>query len=143
MREVIKFSRNNKIVILTLIVGFLTLLLVITLIGIALWFRPLWVDPILSPTDQLIQTVRVYLGSGEMVTVTTESGNFTVSGNFGAMSNPALVNVTLLPDTTHNLTVTGRVKASVINGCPFGGYTLSTQMDRNGQPLIIIQQRVN
>jgi len=35
--------------------------------------EPLWVDLVTSPTDQLTQTITVYLGNGEAVTVTAES----------------------------------------------------------------------
>lgn len=102
--------------------------------------EPLWVDPLSSPTNVLTQTVTVYLGSGEAVTVTTESGLFSVSGDFDATTNPAQVEISLLPNTTHNLTVSGRVKEGSTNGCVYGGYTLSTPLDRTGQPLTIIQQ---
>lgn len=102
--------------------------------------QPLWVDPVTSPTDKLAQTIVVYLGDGEEVTVTSESGTFRASGSFDAASNPARVEIPLLPNTLHQLTVSGRVKQHTIGGCTVGGYTLSTSTDRNGVPLMIQQQ---
>lgn len=102
--------------------------------------EPLWVEPVLSPTDQLTQTVVVNIGNGEAVTVTTASGVFTTTGNFGAAGNPALVPIDLLPGITHDLTVAAYVRATNSGGCPFGGYTLTTRQDRNGDALRIVQQ---
>jgi hypothetical protein len=101
--------------------------------------EPLWVEPVISPTDLLTQTITVRIGNGEAVTVTAESGTFAVFGNFNAYSNPALVTIDLLPNTTHHLTVYARVKATSSGGCQYGGYTLQTTLDRYGQPLTIIQ----
>ena len=102
--------------------------------------EPLWVEPVTSPTDQLAQVVTVRIGHGEAVTVTAESGIFAVTGSFDAYENPALVTVTLQANTTHHLEVFGRVRRVVQNGCPYGGYTLSTNRDRLGAPLTIVQQ---
>ncbi len=102
--------------------------------------EPLWVDPVTSPTDQLSQIVTVRIGNGEAVTVTAESGIFTVTGSFDAYAHPALVNVTLLPNTTHHLRVDARVKVITQGDCTYGGYTLTTTADRFGAPLIIEQQ---
>ena len=102
--------------------------------------EPLWVEPVTSPTDELSQTIVVRIGYGEEVTVVTESGTFTATGNFDAYSNPALVEITLLPDTVHNLHVSARVKTITSGGCPYGGYTLTTTTDRQGAPLTIVQQ---
>jgi len=99
--------------------------------------EPLWVDPVISPTDQSSQVITVYIGYGKEVTVTTESGNFTVTGDFNAHTNPALVQISLLPGITHHLEVTAKVK-STGNGCTYS-YTLSTTRDRNGNPLEIVQ----
>lgn len=101
--------------------------------------EPLWVDPVISPTGREAQTLVVYLGNGEAVTVTCESGIFTRTGSFGAYL-PARVNVELLPDTTHQLTVYGRVRRIEQDGCIYGGYTLSTVHDRYGGPLVIVQR---
>jgi hypothetical protein len=38
--------------------------------------EPLWLDPVTSPTGELDQTIVVYIGNGETVTVTWESGTF-------------------------------------------------------------------
>jgi len=97
--------------------------------------EPLWVDPVTSPTSALTQTVTVYIGHGKTVTVTSEAGTVAVSGSFDAYANPARVTVNLLPNTTHHLQVTGRVEYAA--GC---FYDLSTTQDRNGNPLVIVQQ---
>ncbi len=103
--------------------------------------EPFWVDPVTSPTDLLEQTIRVHIGNGEAVTVTLESGVFTTTGSFNAYSNPALVDVTLLPNTRHNLLVAARVRSWYLwEGCTIGGYTLWTTYDRNHQPLVIEQR---
>lgn len=102
--------------------------------------EPLWVDPVISPTSLLTQTIRVAIGNGEAVTVTTQTGVFTTTGTFGAM-HPALVTINLAPNATNDLTVTARVRQiSLPGGCPAGGYTLQTTRDRDGGPLRIVQQ---
>jgi len=101
--------------------------------------EPLWVEPVTSPTDQITQVITVGLGNGEWVNVAAESGTFTVTGPFNAYSQPALVEMALLPNTTHHLRVTGRVRVIKSNGCVYGGYTLSTIWDRFGGPLVITQ----
>ena len=99
--------------------------------------QPLWVEPVTSPTDELSQLVTVYIGDGERVTVTTASGVFTSV----AAVNQHQLNISLLPNTTHNLTVTAKVKRHTGPGtCTTGGYTLSTTRDRNGGALVIEQR---
>ena len=93
----------------------------------------LWVEPVTSPTDQLAQTVTVHMGNLEIVTITTESGVFTATGQ------PAHVEVALLPDRNHHLQVDAKVAEIWSGGCRFGGYTLHTRRDRNGNLLIIEQ----
>lgn len=95
------------------------------------------VEPVTSPTDQLSQTITVDLGNGETITVTTESGTFTAPFD----TFPKEVEITLLPDTIHNLTVEGRVREVVQGDCTYGGYTLTTTTDRYGEPLVIEQQQ--
>jgi len=104
--------------------------------------EPLWVEPVTSPTDQLSQVITVRAGNSDSVTVTLESGSFTVTGNFFT-SNPALVNITLLPNTTHHLTVSAHIKQTIMNGCTYGNYTLSTGNDRFGSPLTIVQSNTS
>ena len=101
---------------------------------------PLWVEPITSPTELLTQTIEVRIGNGEAVTVTAESGIFALTGEFDLNNNPALVEIDLLPNTTHNLTVEGKVRASQVGGCIYESYTRSTTLDRFGDPLMIVQQ---
>ena len=97
------------------------------------------VDPVTSPTTSFTQTVYVYLGNGEAATITAESGVFAYHGDFG-FSNPAEVEMALLPNTTHHLLVTGKVKLVESNGCWYGGYTMNRTADINGDPLVIKQQ---
>jgi serine protease len=101
--------------------------------------EPLQVEPVTSPTNQTSQVITVRIGNGDSVTVTGESGSFTVTGNF-SVSNPALVTVPLLANTTHHLTVSAHVRSTTgPNGCVYGNYTLTTTNDRLGAPLTIVQ----
>ena len=95
------------------------------------------VYPVTSPTSELAQTISVELGNGEFITITTESGVFAAP----ATSFPTEITIDLLPDTTHALTVEGRVQQVQHGECTYGGYVLSTRQDREGQPLIIDQQQ--
>ena len=105
--------------------------------------EPFSVDPVTSPTDQLSQVITVHIGKGEEVTVVTESGTFTVTGDFGYHSNPALVEISLLPNTVHHLEVTAKVRrgpgSSPVENCMYGGYTLRATTDNQGAPLTIVQ----
>jgi hypothetical protein len=94
------------------------------------------VAPVTSPTDQLSQIITVDLGNGETITVTTESGTFTAPFD----TFPKEIEITLLPNTTHNLTVEGKVREVVQGDCTYGGYTLSTTTAGDGSPLIIEQR---
>jgi hypothetical protein len=98
------------------------------------------VEPVTSPTILLSQVVTVHIGNGEAVTVTAESGTFTTTGSFGAFSSPALVDVALINNITHHLSVKARVRIVNVGGCQYGGYTLSTVQDRFGAPLTIVQE---
>jgi hypothetical protein len=102
--------------------------------------EPLWVDPVTSPTDDLIQIITVHIGYGVEITIVTESGTFTQTGSFSAYGNPALVQITLLPNTVHHLKVTAKVRSGFggPGNCTYG-YTLTTTNDRNGAPLVIAQ----
>jgi hypothetical protein len=99
--------------------------------------EPLWVDPVTSPTDQLTQVITVYIGFGTEVTITTESGKYTVTGNFSAYNTPAVVEISLLPNTINHIQVTAKVMSGW-NGCTYS-YTLTTTRDKNGDPLEIVQ----
>jgi hypothetical protein len=101
--------------------------------------EPLWVDPVPAYTEQLTETVVVYIGNGEAVTVRTESGDFVLEGDFDAYAHPARVEVALDPGLTHSLRVYARVRRIEQGGCEYGGYTLSTIQDRYGKPLVIRQ----
>jgi hypothetical protein len=101
--------------------------------------EPLWVDPVISTTNLVTQTIVVYIGNGEFVSVSGESGVYTQTGDFNAFSQPAKVKINLMANTRHNLEVSARVKEVERNGCTYGGYTLMTTRDRDGNPLIIDQ----
>lgn len=92
------------------------------------------VNPVTSPTQEFTQDIGIYLGNGDAVTVTLESGVFTATGSVNFV-----VPVDLLPNTTHHLTVEGHVRPMNWGGCPYGNYTLTTTVDRYGNPLIIQQ----
>ncbi len=99
------------------------------------------VEPVTSPTSELTAVIVVRIGNGEQVTVTSPAGAFQVSGNF-SVDNPAQVPINLVPNAPNNLTVTAKVKTIVgPGGCTYGGYTLTTNTDRNGAPLVIVQQQ--
>jgi len=96
----------------------------------------LWVKPVTSPTDELSQVIVVGIGYGEEVTVVSESGTFTVTGNY----SPFLVEIFLLPNTVHHLEVFAKVrKVTNYDGCIYGGYTMGTTIDGHGAPLTIVQ----
>jgi len=95
------------------------------------------VEPVTSPTDQLSQVITVDLGNGETITVTSESGTF--SAPFDTF--PKEIEIPLLPNTVHNLTVEGKVKEVAQGDCAYGGYVLRTTTDRNGAPLVIEQKQ--
>lgn len=102
--------------------------------------EPFWVEPVTSPTGHLTQTITVFLGNGEAVTVTCESGTFSQQGAFDAYTRPALVIIDLLSEATHHLKLIGKVRITgEYNGCIYGGYALSTTTDRYGEPLVIEQ----
>lgn len=99
--------------------------------------EPLWVEPVTSPTDQLTQVITVYIGYGVEVTITTESGTYTATGNFNAYTTPAVVEISLLPNTINHVQVTAKVMSGG-NGCTYS-YTLTTTRDKKGNPLEIMQ----
>ncbi len=101
--------------------------------------EPLWVDPVISHTDEMSQIVRVYVGHGDRVDIETASGTFTATGDFDAYANPAEVRVDLLPDTTHHLQVTAHVGKIESEGCTYGDYSLFTTRDRFGDALTIVR----
>ncbi|MCG2785087.1 MAG: cellulase family glycosylhydrolase [Anaerolineae bacterium] len=104
--------------------------------------EPLRVEPVTSPSDQTTQVITVRANNSDSVTVALESGSFTVTGDF-TTSNPALVTVSLLPNTEHHLTVSAHIKNFVgPGGCTYGGYTISMRNDRYGMPLTIVQSDV-
>lgn len=93
------------------------------------------VEPVTSPTGELSQVITVDLGNGEAITITTESGTFTAPFD----TFPKEIEIALLTDTTHNLSVEGRVKEVTQGDCTYGGYVLRTTTDRYGDPLVIEQ----
>lgn len=101
---------------------------------------PFWVEPVQSPTSKKSQRVQVYF-FGSAVTVTAESGTFR---GFRVPDREYWysADVQLLPNVTHRLVVTGWEPVGGGPHCStYGGYYLSTTVDKNGRPLII-QQRL-
>lgn len=95
--------------------------------------EPLWVDPVISPTNLLSQKISVTLGRGRAITVTDEAGTVTQQGQFSTAA-PVEIEIPLLPNSQNNLVVTGSVEYAA--GC---NYTLETRIDRVGNPLVIVQ----
>lgn len=93
------------------------------------------VTGLVSPTDQLSQVITVTMNLMEEVVITTESGIYRAKGENGS----ARVEVKLLPNTLNHLLVEATVKRVISNGCEYGGYTLRTDSDLQGRPLIIQQ----
>jgi WD40 repeat protein len=71
------------------------------------------------------------MGNLEKVTITAESGEFTAAGS--------VVEVALLPNTVHHLEVMAKVRLIEHDGCKYGGYTMRTLRDVNGDMLVIEQ----
>lgn len=96
--------------------------------------EPLWVNPVVSPTNLLSQKISVTLGRGRAITITSEAGTVAQHGEFST-ARPVELKVPLVPNATNNLVVTGQVEYAP--GC---SYTLQTRVDRTGQPLVIVHQ---
>jgi hypothetical protein len=90
------------------------------------------VQPVTSPTDLASQIISVTLGNGELITITAESGVVAATAVY-----PTELELPLLPQTVHHLTVTGQVRTVVQGECTYGGYILTTTTDINGDPLVI------
>lgn len=91
------------------------------------------VEPVLSPTDRLTQTIVLSGEAGASVQVST------VSGSFGAVTAaPYQVPITLLPNTVHTLTVT--VNHNRVGGSPPTLCIETRTHDRLGAPLVIVHQ---
>jgi hypothetical protein len=101
--------------------------------------EPFFVEPVTSPTGSLTQTILVDSGNIAWVEVSTISGIFTTTVDLPGRRTVA-VPIDLLPNTTHELLVRVRVRVITSGGCDYGGYVLSTTTDRNGTPLVIVQQ---
>lgn len=90
------------------------------------------VEPVTPSTEADSQLVIVRLGNAESITITTESGTISAPATF-----PTELELPLSPKTVHHLTVTGKVRQIQQGECTYGGYTLSTTTDKNGDLLII------
>lgn len=99
-----------------------------------------YVESIPTSTTDASIIVTVFIGNGEEVTVETEGGTYTTTGDFGYGSS-AVIEVPLVPNTINHLKVTARVKRFGAEGeCQYGGYTLTATTDRDGAPLEIEQK---
>lgn len=90
------------------------------------------VEPVTASTDADSQLIIVRLGNAETITITAESGEVSAPATF-----PTEIELPLSPETAHHLTVTGKVREIQQGDCTYGGYTLSTTKDKNGDPLTI------
>ena len=95
--------------------------------------EPLWVNPVVSPTNLLVQEISVMLGRGREISITGERGTVTQQGQF-SVAQPVTIQVPLAPNTLNRLLVTGRIEYA-----PNCFYTLQTRVDRTGHPLEILQ----
>lgn len=95
--------------------------------------EPLWVNPVLSPTNLLTQKISVTLGRGRELGVTTEAGTVTRQGEF-SVARPVEIEIPLVANSENHLLVRGRVEYAA--NC---FYTLETRLDRVGNPLVIVQ----
>lgn len=95
--------------------------------------EPLWVDPVVSPTNLLTQNIAVTLGRGREISITSNAGTVMQRGEF-SLTQPVTLQVPLAPDTLNELLVTAKIEYE-----PNCFYMLQTRVDRLGQPLIIAQ----
>lgn len=98
--------------------------------------EPLWVNPVISPTNLLTQKISVTLGRGRTISVTSETGTVTKQGDFST-TGPVDIEITLVPNAQNNVVVSGTVEYA-----PNCFYTLQTRTDRVGNPLVIVQNSV-
>lgn len=106
------------------------------------WLR---VRPVTSPTSELTQTIYISINNGESVTVMTPAGEFEATAEIGTVeednfSYNFVVEIDLLSDMEQELTVQTRIQQIERDGCNYGGYPLTTKVDTNFEPLIIIQE---
>jgi hypothetical protein len=95
---------------------------------------PPYVYPLTSPTNEMTQTVII---SGRFVyaVIQNEAGVF----EGGYVDGQLKVVVSLAPNAANHLTVTAHVPQNTWNNCTYGGYTMSTVTDGEGNPLTIVQ----
>jgi hypothetical protein len=95
---------------------------------------PPQVDPVISPTGLITQTITARFHNAEKMTVLSDTGSFSTN-----CSGLCQVTIFLKPNTTNNLTVVGKYREIVQGDCVYGGYSLSTDSDKDGNPLAIEQ----
>jgi len=94
------------------------------------------VDPVVSPTNLMTQTIIARFNNAEAMTVYVESGSFWTQCSWPSCS----VTILLKPNTINHITVAAKYKLIIDSqGCTYGGYTITTQQDRFGNPLDIEQ----
>lgn len=91
------------------------------------------VASVTSPTSALTQTLRARLGNGRAITAASEAGRVVITGAFSAMTWTPIT-LTLRPNVTHHVIVTGQVEYA-----PDCYYTLYRTTDANSAPLTIVQ----
>ncbi len=106
------------------------------------WLR-VW--PVTSPTSELTQVIYIDINNGESVTVTSPAGEVEARQESGTLEDPNfrynfVAEVDLVPDSENQITVMTQIKQIERDGCPYGGYPLTTNNDINFEPLIILQE---
>lgn len=99
----------------------------------------LWVEPVTSPTNLFSQTIVVDYTNSEAITITCESGNYALHDDSPQWDRPVELDIELITDTTHHLTVYSKIAEVYQWGCRYGGYTLQTSKDRHAGELVIEQ----
>jgi PKD repeat protein len=92
------------------------------------------VSPVTSPTNATTQVITVPLSGGISITVISEAGTFTSTTS---VNNVFSVTVDLVPNSVNHLHVQGQI---AVGSCTYN--TSSTTIDKNGNPLTIVQGTV-
>lgn len=98
-----------------------------------------WVEPVNSPTSALEQEIEVFIGNVDRLTVKTESGEFVQTFQEVRAARSVNIEINLLPDQAHHLEVSAHVPETQTGECVYQAYTLRTDRDKNGEPLVIEQ----
>lgn len=91
------------------------------------------INPLESSTTANSATLLINVTNNlQSVTISSQSGTYTFT--------QAPYTIPLLPNTTHNITVTVNIAPVQVGNCIYGDYALDATIDSNYNPLIIVQQ---